>query len=187
MYSSGSDFGSRWRAVAERRAGVQLINSTDWMDYQIRHASRDDVAQLARLRYDFRSNLSEPIEDEEDFIERCGLWMAKRLGDGRWHCWVAEDGDRLIGNVWIQLVEKIPMPTDEPEEHAYLTNFFVLESVRGRGVGSDMLSRVLDWSAQRQVHAVFLWPTIRTRPMYERHGFRADGDAMQLLFAPRAQ
>lgn len=187
MYSSGSDFGSRWRAVAERRAGVQLINSTDWMDYQIRHASRDDVAQLARLRYDFRSNLSEPIEDEEDFIERCGLWMAKRLGDGRWHCWVAEDGDRLIGNVWIQLVEKIPTPTDEPEEHAYLTNFFVLESVRGRGVGSDMLSRVLDWSAQRQVHAVFLWPTIRTRPMYERHGFRADGDAMQLLFAPRAQ
>lgn len=166
---------------------MQLINSTDWMDYQIRHASRDDVAQLARLRYDFRSNLSEPIEDEEDFIERCGLWMAKRLGDGRWHCWVAEDGDRLIGNVWIQLVEKIPTPTDEPEEHAYLTNFFVLESVRGRGVGSDMLSRVLDWSAQRQVHAVFLWPTIRTRPMYERHGFRADGDAMQLLFAPRAQ
>ncbi|HWG32560.1 MAG TPA: hypothetical protein VN650_00235, partial [Gemmatimonadaceae bacterium] len=96
------------------------------MAYQIRHASRDDVAQLAQLRYDFRSNLSAPIEDEPDFIERCRSWMMERLGDGRWYCWVAEDADQLIGNVWIQLVEKIPTPTDEPEEHAYLTNFFVL-------------------------------------------------------------
>jgi GNAT superfamily N-acetyltransferase len=157
------------------------------MAYQIRHASRDDAAQLARLRYDFRSNLSAPIEDESDFIERCQSWMTTRLGDGRWHCWVAEDGDRLIGNVWIQLVEKIPTPTDEPEEHAYLTNFFVLEAARGRGIGSDLLSWVLEWSARRQVHAVFLWPTTRTRAMYERHGFLADGDAMQLLFVPRAQ
>jgi len=157
------------------------------MDYHIRPASRDDVAELAQLRYDFRSNLSAPIEEEPDFIERCRAWMAQRLGDGRWYCWVAEDEGRLIGNVWIQLVEKIPTPTDEPEEHAYLTNFFVLEVARGRGVGSAILSYVLAWSERRRVHAVFLWPTTRTRAMYERHGFLADGDAMQLLFAPRAQ
>jgi len=157
------------------------------MDYQIRQASSDDVAELAQLRYDFRARLSAPIEDEPDFIERCRSWMMQRLGDGRWHCWVAEDDGRLIGNVWIQIVEKIPAPTDEPEEHAYLTNFFVLEAARGRGVGSAILSHVLAWSERRRVHAVFLWPTTRTRAMYERHGFLADGDAMQLLFAPRAQ
>jgi GNAT superfamily N-acetyltransferase len=157
------------------------------MDYQIRQASSDDVAELAQLRYDFRSRLSAPIEDEADFTERCRSWMMQRLGDGRWHCWVAEDDGRLIGNVWIQIVEKIPAPTDEPEEHAYLTNFFVSEVARGRGVGSAILSHVLAWSERRRVHAVFLWPTTRTRAMYERHGFLADGDAMQLLFAPRAQ
>ena len=157
------------------------------MDYHIRPAAGDDVPQLAQLRYDFRSNLSAPIEDEATFTARCRSWMAERLGDGRWYCWVVVEGGRLIGNVWIQLVEKIPTPTDEPEEHAYLTNFFVQDAARGRGIGSDMLSQVLEWSARRQVHAVFLWPTIRTRPLYERHGFLADGDAMQLLFAPRAQ
>lgn len=157
------------------------------MDYQIRAAGRDDVPQLAQLRYDFRSNLSAPIEKEADFTARSRSWMTERLGDGRWYCWVAVDGSRLIGNVWIQLVEKIPTPTDEPEEHAYLTNFFVQDAARGHGIGSDLLSRVLEWSARRQVHAVFLWPTIRTRALYERHGFLADGDAMQLLFVPRAQ
>lgn len=157
------------------------------MEYQIRQASHADVDQLARLRYDFRSNLAPSIEDEAEFIVRCRTWMNARIGDGRWHCWVAEEAGHLIGNVWIQVVEKIPTPTDEPEEHAYLTNFFVREAARGRGIGSRILSQVLGWCAERGVHAVFLWPTARTRPMYERHGFMADGDAMQLLFAPRAQ
>ena len=154
---------------------------------KIRLAAGDDVAQLAELRYEFRSNLAAPIEDRAEFLDRCEAWMKERLGDGHWHCWVAEDDGRLIGNVWIQIVDKIPTPTDEPEEHAYLTNFFVLESARGRGIGSEMMTRVLEWSAKKQVHAVFLWPTTRTRALYERHGFRADGDVMQLLFAPRAK
>lgn len=157
------------------------------MDYQIRTAGRDDIAQLAQLRHEFRSNLSAAIESEADFIARCRSWMTERLGNGSWHCWVAVEESRLVGNVWIQLVEKIPAPTGEPEEHAYLTNFFVREFARGHGIGSDMLSQVLEWSARRQVHAVFLWPTIRTRPLYGRHGFLADGDVMQRLFVPRAQ
>ena len=157
------------------------------LSYKIRRASRDDIVGLARLRYEFRSHLAAPIEDRAEFIDRCEEWMKERLGGGHWHCWLAEDEAGLLGNVWIQLVEKIPTPTDEPEEHAYLTNFFLLEPARGRGIGSEMMARVLEWSEQKQVHAVFLWPTTRTRALYERHGFRADGDVMQLLFAPRAK
>jgi GNAT superfamily N-acetyltransferase len=157
------------------------------MNHRIRRATARDIAGLARLRYLFRSTLAAPNEDENAFLARCEAWMSARLDDGRWFCWVAEGPDGLLGNVWIQLVEKIPTPTDEPEEHAYLTNFFVLDEVRGRGIGSQLMTQLLDWSARRRVHAVFLWPTTRTRGLYERHGFRADGDAMQLLFAPRAK
>lgn len=157
------------------------------MPLEIRCATTDDVARLAQLRYDFRSNLSTALEEETRFIARCQVWMAERLSDRHWRCWVAEDGGRLLGNVWIQLIEKIPAPTGEPEEHAYLTNFFVVDTERGCGIGSKLLSNALEWTARRQVHAVFLWPTIRTRPFYERHGFLADGDVMQLLLAPRAQ
>lgn len=157
------------------------------MTYRIRLATHEDIVQLARLRYAFRSTLAAPNEEEQDFLSRCRSWMDERLGNGRWHCWVADDGRGLLGNVWIQIIEKIPTPTDEPEEHAYLTNFFVLDASRGRGIGSELMSRVLEWSSARKVHAVFLWPTTRTRALYERHGFLADGDAMQLLFVPRAK
>lgn len=157
------------------------------MDYQIRLATTDDLAELARLRHAFRSTLSAPNEDEVAFLARCTAWMSEHLGNGHWYCWVAAGAAGLLGNVWLQLVEKIPTPTDEPEEHAYLTNFFVLKGARGSGIGSEMLSRLLEWSARREVHAVFLWPTTRTRGLYERHGFMADGDVMQILFVPRAK
>ncbi len=157
------------------------------MAHKIRSATALDIERLAQLRYDFRSRLSTAVEDEATFVTRCRDWMDARIHDARWHCWLVEDEDRLIGNVWIQLIEKIPTPTDEAEEHAYLTNFFVLDTERGRGIGSELLSHVLRWVAQRDVQSVFLWPTMRTRALYERHGFRADGDVMQILLAPRAQ
>jgi GNAT superfamily N-acetyltransferase len=157
------------------------------MNHSIEIATAQNIPELVRLRYAFRSVLSAPIESETEFSERCETWMTQRLGDGRWYCWIARNDERIIGNVWIQIVEKIPAPTGEPEEHAYLTNFFMLEESRGRGVGSKLMTQALEWCASRRVHAVFLWPTTRTRPLYERHGFRSDGDAMQLLFAPRAK
>ncbi|MDQ6736875.1 MAG: GNAT family N-acetyltransferase [Gemmatimonadota bacterium] len=153
----------------------------------IRAATEADIPELSKLRYQFRSALAPAVEEADAFRERSALWMRERLGAGLWFCWVAEDDTGIRGNVWIQLVEKIPTPTDEPEIHAYLTNFFVTERARAQGVGSALLRCALEWSRTRGVHLIFLWPTRRTRKLYERHGFSADGDAMQLLFAPRAQ
>ena len=154
---------------------------------RIRPATADDIPRLAALRYEFRTALAPAVEQHDDFTARAEKWMRDRLGAGSWFCWLAHDREGICGTVWIQLVEKIPTPTDEPEMNAYLTNFFVVERARARGVGSELLRCVLTWCRERGVHIVYLWPTVRTRALYERHGFRADGDTMQLLFAPRAQ
>ena len=103
----------------------------------IRAATEADIPELSKLRYQFRSAVAPAVEDANAFRERSALLMRERLGAGLWFCWVAEDDTGIRGNEWIQLVEKIPTPTDEPEVHAYLTNFFVRE--RARGV----------WSARR--------------------------------------
>jgi ribosomal protein S18 acetylase RimI-like enzyme len=49
----------------------------------------------------------------------------------------------LVGNLWLQLIEKIPNPTTEPEQHAYVTNFYVTEAARGQGIGTMLLSAAL--------------------------------------------
>jgi GNAT superfamily N-acetyltransferase len=149
----------------------------------IRFAQPSDALGLAKLRYALRSTTGKVNEAEPDFVKRCTAWMEARLSEeDSWRCWLAEsDKGELIGALWIQLVEKIPNPRSEPERHAYLTNFYVAECARGEGIGSRMLKSAIEWCRTLDVHAVILWPTQRSRSLYERHGFAAPADIMELV------
>jgi GNAT superfamily N-acetyltransferase len=110
------------------------------METRIRTAAPADAAMLARLRYDFRTRHAPAVEDHGEFLARCEKWMGERLGDdSEWRCWIAEREGAPIGNIWLDLIEKIPNPAPEAEYHAYITNFYVLEEARGQGIGSKLL------------------------------------------------
>jgi len=153
----------------------------------IRQASSSDAHRLARLRYAFRSSLdqvneNQVNENEESFVERCTPWMTERLQDSSiWKCWLAERDSLVVGNLWAHLIEKIPNPTLEPEHHAYITNLYVCEDCRGQGIGAMLLSAALLWVQTNDVHAVILWPTERSRSLYQRHGFSAPEDLLELI------
>ena len=160
-------------------AQTQVNNS----EVTTRLAVKSDAPALADLRYALRSTTGIATEPEAEFIKRCTSWMEAHLQDEAWLCWVAEINQRLIAAVWLQLVEKIPNPRSEPEHHAYITNFYVEASARGKGIGTRLLRAAIDWCEARQVHAVILWPTERSRSLYERHGFAVRDDIMELLIA----
>ena len=149
------------------------------MEVKIRLAAESDAATLARLRYALRSAAKDVVENEHEFLARCELWMKERLGQGsQWQCWLAECETISVGAVWAQVVEKIPNPSGERECFVYLTNFYVREEYRGEGVGARLLAAVLEWSQTRMAHAVILWPTERSVPFYQRHGFSSAEDLM---------
>ena len=148
----------------------------------IRPASEPDATTLAKFRYAFRSALARTIETEESFIERCTPWMQARLRpNGQWRCWIAECDGVPAGNVWVQLIEKIPNPADEAEQHAYITDVYVRAEHRNRGLGSRLLSTALDWIRTQDVHAVFLWPTERSKSLYLRNGFSVHEDLLEMI------
>jgi len=107
--------------------------------------------------------------------------MTSRLAAGSgWRCWVAEDQGQLVGTVWLYLIEKIPNPVaEEAEWHGYISNLFVVPSRQGGGLGSRLLAACIEACDQREVDAVILWPTPRSRPLYERHGFTVRHDLME--------
>lgn len=150
----------------------------------IRSAKPYDAHALAQLRYALRASTGRATEPEAEFIGRCSDWMHKHLQTGAWECWVAEVNQQLIGAIWVQLVEKIPNPRAEAEHHAYITNFYIQPEARGCGIGSQLLRAALNWCRKRDVHAVILWPTERSRSLYERHGFAVRGDLMELIIKP---
>jgi GNAT superfamily N-acetyltransferase len=143
----------------------------------VRRGDVDDARRLAELRYRFRAAEDPVAEPRAAFLRRCERWMRERLASegGRWRCWVAEEGGRLCGHVWVARIPKVPNPVDEPEAHAYLTNMFVEPDRRGRGLGSALLEAALAWCRREGIGSVVLWPTERSRPLYRRFGFASGG------------
>lgn len=138
----------------------------------VRRATPDDAGTLARLRYLFRAHHHAPSESEDDFVPRCVAWMSPRLAPGSpWLAWILEEAGEPIGNLWMQLVEKIPNPADEPEHYAYVSNVFVVDGRRGSGGGTLLLDAALNECTRLDVDAAFLWATDASRPLYKRHGF----------------
>jgi ribosomal protein S18 acetylase RimI-like enzyme len=130
----------------------------------IRLAGPADAPSLARLRYEFRACHDPATEDEAHFLARCGAWMTARLApESHWRCWVVEEAGRLVGAIWLQIIEKIPNPGAETENHGYISNLYVEPSRRGAGLGSMLIDACLRFCEKEAVDAVILWPTPRSR------------------------
>jgi len=97
-----------------------------------------------------------------------------------WRCWVIDDGQQLLGHLCVQLFEKMPNPVNEPEAHAYLTNFYVLPEMRGRGLGGKLLNKALSWCRAQGVDAVILWATAESKSLYLRCGLLEPADILEL-------
>ena len=141
-------------------------------DTVVRLAVAEDVPALARLRYEFRATLGPPTEDEATFAARCEPWMREQLANAeRWRAWVAVQPNgtprgTTVGTLWIGTLEKIPNPTPEPEEYAYVTNVYVRPEARKQGVASALVAAAMAWCEVRGVHAAFLWSAAQSAPMY---------------------
>jgi GNAT superfamily N-acetyltransferase len=149
----------------------------------VRLATSGDSRALADLRYRFRAENEPGTETERQFLRRCTSWMKKRFrsDSSPWRCWVLDDGDQLLGHVCVQLFEKIPNPIhNEPELHAYVTNFYVVPEMRRQGLGERLLNTALSWCRARGTDAIILWATPESKSLYRRCGFVKPADIFEL-------
>jgi GNAT superfamily N-acetyltransferase len=146
---------------------------------EVRRATADDAAALAELRWEFRAGREDPNEEREAFGARCAEWMRTALRGSTWRAWVAVDDGRIVGQIWLGTIPKIPNPVAEREHHGYVSNMYVTPSARG-GTGTRLLDAALAHARVEEVDRVILWPSPLSSTLYRRHGFRADGDVMEL-------
>ena len=149
---------------------------------RIRVATPADCRALAEMRYRFRAEAGSPTEPRSQFVRRCASWMKKRfrVGSSAWRCWIVEDGDQLLGHVCVHLFEKMPNPVNEREVHAYLTNFYVVPEMRGRGLGRRLLNEALSWCRAQSTDAVILWAAPGSKSFYRRCGLLQSDDLLEL-------
>lgn len=150
------------------------------MEPQVRNARPNDVDELARLRWNMHTEEEAAAEDYDAFVARFRLFAEEAIGSGSWRIWVAELDRRIIANLWLQLVARVPRPINEPSSAlAYLTNVYVEPTYRNAGLGSRMLRELTDWCREHPIAVVVVWPSERSVDYYRREGFSA-GDSLQV-------
>ncbi|MFI7702126.1 GNAT family N-acetyltransferase [Nonomuraea sp. NPDC049480] len=142
-------------------------------DWGLRMASAADVEAVAELR---------AVVLKPD-LERLGRYdeqrVRQRLRDGfaPAHTWVIEMGGALTGCVALR-----------PEQDAYwLEHFYLDPDSQGRGIGSAVLSRLLE-ACDREDAVVRLnvLQGSSARRLYERHGFTVESEDEVDVFMVRA-
>ena len=69
------------------------------------------VDQLAQLRCNMLEEFEEISlrDNKEKFIIHCRTIMQKYIESDRWICFIAQENTTIIGNVWLERVDKIPL------------------------------------------------------------------------------
>ncbi|OLC42523.1 MAG: hypothetical protein AUH43_22415 [Acidobacteria bacterium 13_1_40CM_65_14] len=146
----------------------------------VRDATPADAVALAELRWEFRAGRDPAVEGHDAFIDRCAAWMQRELSAGDpWRAWVAVRDGRIVGQVWVDLLRKVPNPIGERERHAYLSNLYVQPAERG-GIGTALLQNAIEWARANGGDRIVLWPSPKSVTLYRRHGFTREGDVMEL-------
>jgi GNAT superfamily N-acetyltransferase len=78
------------------------------------------------------------------------------------------------------LFEKVPNPVNEPELHAYVTNFYVVPEMRSHGLGKRLLDKALSWCRDQGTDAIILWATPASKSLYRRCGLVQPTDIFEL-------
>lgn len=146
-----------------------------------REATRDDIPRLAQMRWDFRVELAHELiapEAKEPFMQVMLDFLVEAFDSGRWGIWVAEEDGIIVSNVYVQRIRKVPRPIRLNAEMGYLTNMFTYPEYRGKGVGAELLRRVIEWGRKINLETIILWPAEGREAFYERGGFEHDKEAM---------
>ena len=137
---------------------------------QIRQANERDLSALISLRREWTG------VDDPTFTMRWEEWY--RREQDRRVFWLAEIDGVPVGTTNLMLFERMPRPGGLSGRWGYLANMFVLEAHRDRGVGTALITALIDHARTLNLVRIVLSPTLRSTPFYGRAGF---GPADELL------
>jgi GNAT superfamily N-acetyltransferase len=129
----------------------------------VRRAGVEDVGALAWLRSAWTGG------HDPEFSARMGDWLAAE-GDRR-TTWLAFVDEAPVGMASLFEYRRMPRPGRPDARWGYVSNMFVREELRNRGIGSALLAAIIATADERRYVRLVLSPSARALPLYRRAGF----------------
>ncbi|MFC5403114.1 GNAT family N-acetyltransferase [Cohnella soli] len=147
----------------------------------IRKATEGDITSLILMRWEFTLEHHPDVQDDYDLFEtECRAFLEQAIRGERWHIWVAEVDGIIASHIYIQLIDKVPRPGRITYPFAYMTNVYTDPDYRSRGIGSQLLKTIQEWSTANKFEFIIVWPSEESREFYERNGYSLCNDPMEL-------
>ena len=165
LWFCGAELGARCQLC---RGGVIRYNGDmleAFGEVSIHVARGDDVTALAALRAIWSTG--DPAEPE--FERRLADWLADE-GDRR-TTWLARVSDLPVGMASLVEYRRMPHPGRADSRWGYVSNMFVLENFRRRGIGSALLQELVKFARARCYVRLVLSPSQQATAFYHRAGF----------------
>jgi GNAT superfamily N-acetyltransferase len=137
----------------------------------VRVAQATDSDVVASLRSLWHAG----SETEADFGRRMAAWLAAE-GDRR-TTWLAELAGEPVGMASLFEYRRMPRPDRADASWGYVSNMFVREQARNRGIGSALLHAIVTAADDRAYARLVLSPSEDAVRLYQRAGFIVPDDA----------
>ncbi|MBS1797430.1 MAG: GNAT family N-acetyltransferase [Acidobacteria bacterium] len=146
-----------------------------------RLADERDFAELARMRRDFREEdgAERAVVDESEFLEICVDFLRSNAESCAY--WVAAEAGEIVAHLFVQRVALVPRPCRPRDAFGYVTNVYTKPAFRGRGVGTELLKRAVDWARAEDFELLLVYPGERAIDFYRRAGFEPENEALKLV------
>jgi GNAT superfamily N-acetyltransferase len=147
-----------------------------------RIAESKDIAQLAKLRWDFRNESGDesPAVSFEDFSRFYANFFKQGLESGNRVHWLAEMDGEIIATIVVQKIDMVPRPCKLKDQFGYITDNYTKPAYRHRGIGSVVINKVKEWATEQDLELLIAWPSEGAMTFYKRAGFYAENDILEL-------
>jgi GNAT superfamily N-acetyltransferase len=98
--------------------------------------------------------------------------------------WVAEREGRAIGQAYLAVIGMVPRPGRFARRWGYVSGLYVEPEERGKGVGSGLVRRAIEWAKGEGLEFLLLSAEEGSVALYERAGFTRSADLLELELWP---
>ena len=150
---------------------------------KIRLAEEKDIKQLIRMRWDFTIEYDESKKNDQTlfnvFEKECQVFLGNAINSDQWIIWVAEESERVVSHIYIELIQKVPRPGRLTVPFAYMTNVYTVKEFRNKGIGSKLLSAINEWTKENKYEFIIVWPSEDSINYYKKNGYVHSKETME--------
>ena len=147
------------------------------MNYRMATSADIELLVLQRLNF---IGATENHRDYDLIKENCRLYFNKAMDNQTCDVILAEENGACLGTGIIFYYDSVPSAFNVTGKNAYITSIYVEPTDRRRGIGTEIVNRLVEQAGSRGYSIIMLNATETGKSIYKKLGFEEISNGMIL-------